>query len=339
MTLNQRINALSALGVWLDQNDETLQSVILRSFHENAWFTPENTSKAIQSIVDSFLIKEKLTTWATGYPIPETSEPKTIGLVMAGNIPLVGFHDLIAVFITGHKSLIKLSDKDSLLLPCILNWLFDYYPETRKYFEITDRLKDFDAVIATGSNNSARYFETYFGKYPHIIRKNRNSVAILDGKESPDDLLKLGEDVFTYFGLGCRNVSKLYVPEGYDFTSMLEIWMAFENTGNHNKFKNNFEYNYALVLLNNQPHLSNGIILLTENQQLSSRIAGLHYEHYADPELITQQLLEKAAEIQCFVSNTPFPRIPVQPFGTTQSPGLSDYADGIDTVAFLLSIY
>lgn len=339
MTLNQRINALSALGVWLDQNDETLQSVILRSFHENAWFTPENTSSAIQSIVNSFLIKDKLTTWTSGYPIPETSNPKTIGLVMAGNIPLVGFHDLIAVFITGHKALIKLSDKDALLLPCILNWLYDYYPETRNYFEITDRLKDFDAVIATGSNNSARYFETYFGKYPHIIRKNRNSVAVLDGKETNEDLLKLGEDVFTYFGLGCRNVSKLYVPAGYDFASLLEIWMAYENTGNHNKFKNNFEYNYALVLLNNEAHLSNGIILLTENQQLGSRIASLHYEYYTDPEMLTQQLLEKAAEIQCFVSNTPFSRIPVQPFGTTQSPGLSDYADGIDTVAFLQTIY
>lgn len=338
MTLNQRINALAALGVWLDQKDEALQAVILRSFHENAWFTVENTNIAIQSIVDSFLIKEKLTTWASSYPIPENATPKTIGLVMAGNIPLVGFQDVLTVFITGNKALIKLSDKDSLLLPCILNWLMQQYPETSQYFEITDRLKDFDGVIATGSNNSARYFETYFGKYPHIIRKNRNSVAILDGKESPEDLLKLGEDVFSYFGLGCRNVSKLYVPEGYDFTALLDIWMAFEEIGNHNKFKNNFDYNYALVLLNNQPHLSNGLILLTESELLSSRIASLHYEYYTDPEELSRQLLEKANEIQCFVSNTSFPGISVQTFGTTQSPGLSDYADGVDTVKFLLAM-
>lgn len=234
--------------------------------------------------------------------------------------------------------MIKLSDKDALLIPHILHWLFEKYPETRDYFEITDRLKDFDAVIATGSNNSARYFEAYFGKYPHIIRKNRNSVAIIDGNESEEDLLKLGDDVFSYFGLGCRNVSKLYVPEGYDFTRLLDLWNNFEPVIQHNKYKNNFDYNYALALLNNQPHQSNGIILITESSAYSSRIAGLHYENYSNINHLMNKLLEHQEQIQCIVANMASNQLTILPFGSTQSPGLTDYADNVDTITFLLSL-
>lgn len=338
MTLSQRINALAALGTWVESPDDLLQAAMHRSTLQNPWFTPENITSALQAISSRYLSKEALLEWTAPYEIPDAPAQKTIGLVLAGNIPLVGFHDVLSVFIAGHRALIKLSDKDSHLLPTLLQWMVTHYPATHAYFSFCEQLKGFDAVIATGSNNSARYFEAYFGKYPHIIRKNRNSVAVLTGRESDDALLALGEDVFSYFGMGCRNVSKLYVPQGYDFQALLSCWETYSHLLHHDKYKNNFDYNYALALLNRQAHITNGIVLITESESLHSRIAGLHMGYYTELGELAKELSRKKEEIQCIVAATELPGLRVLPFGTSQSPGMSDYADDVDTMAFLSSL-
>jgi hypothetical protein len=286
---------------------------------------------------------DKLESWAARYPDTASEHPlKTVGLIMAGNIPLVGFHDWLCVFTAGHRAKVKLSDKDKVLLPFLVKKMGDWAFESWEHTEFVAEgapIGGMDAVIATGSNNTARYFEQYFGKYPHIIRRNRNSVAVLDGSETHDDLLALGKDVFTYFGLGCRNVSKLYVPQGYDFEPLLEALHTFNDLVLHNKYKNNFDYNFTLYILNNTPHLSNGCVLLVEHPALTTRIATLHYEYYRDAEHLSDLLSPQLENIQCIVSKMSLNNIAALPFGATQKPGLSDYADGVDTMAFLTALH
>ncbi|MEO0876285.1 MAG: acyl-CoA reductase, partial [Bacteroidota bacterium] len=245
---------------------------------------------------------------------------------------------ILCVFASGHQAVVKLSDKDPYLLPAVLRALRQVAPESEAYFSLVDKLKDFDAVIATGSNNTARYFESYFGKYPHVIRRNRNGVAVLTGRETADQLLALGHDVFDYFGLGCRNVAKLYVPEGYDFKPLLEALHEYRQIVNHTKYKNNFDYNYALYILNKVEYLANGCIILTENTSLQSPIACLHYEHYSSEEVLAGQLSEIQEQIQLVVGPKLSEEIPTFPYGAAQQPGLFDYADGVDTMDFLLQL-
>ncbi len=343
MNLKERIAALTELGHFLrtESDNEALQAVIQRAYFENRWFTPENTQQAIAAIADLMLRPELLEAWAARYPIADRQHPeRTIGIVMAGNLPLVGFHDWLCVFLAGERAKIKLSEKDRLLLPHLTHQLGEWYHETREYTIYCaeyEPLRGFEAVIATGSNNTARYFEQYFAKYPHIIRRNRNGVGVLNGTETADDFLALGKDVFAYFGLGCRNVSKIYVPRGYDFTPMLDALHTFNDLANHDKYRNNFDYNTTLWLLNNRPYLNNGCIILLEDVSLTSRIAMLHYEYYDDAAALAQHLSEKSDEIQCIVSKTPLNGLQVLPLGHSQAPGLTDYPDGVDVMQWLTS--
>lgn len=334
---------LSELGVYLlAEPDEALQQVIQRSYMENRWFTPDNTRQALQSIARAFLDPEKLRAWTSRYSLPDKPHPeRTIGLVMAGNIPLVGFHDWLCVFIAGERARVKLSEKDKHLLPFLVKFIGDRAFEAWEYTEFLDnddKLSGFDAVVATGSNNTARYFEQYFSRYPHIIRRNRNSVAALSGSESIADLYALGSDIFAYFGLGCRNVSKLYVPEGYDFEPLLEALHEFRDLANHDKYKNNFDYNLTLFILNNTPYLNNGCLILREDASLQARIASAHYEFYSDATSLYRELDQRRPEIQCVVSNTDLPGWTIVPFGATQEPSLSDYPDGADVLEFLTKL-
>ncbi len=338
MNLNERIEVLVGLGDYLVQNDEQLQALVTKTYHHNLWFTKENTYKAIKAITDNFLQKELLQSWLTQYEISTNSAIKTVGLILAGNIPLVGFYDIICVFLAGHKSKIKLSEKDKILIPHLLKVMEKLHPGVTKYFEIVERLKDFDAVIATGSNNSARYFESYFGKYPNIIRKNRNAVAILNGSETKKQLEALGIDVFQYFGLGCRNVSKLYVPVSYDFKPLLEAFHEFREIVLNDKYKNNFDYGYTLLILNKIRYEANGCILMTEQSSLQSRIAQLHYEYYTNLDDLKEKIHSKMEEIQCVVSEKNIPEFKTIPFGKAQKPGLNDYADGVDVMDFLIKL-
>lgn len=326
------------LGEILSTPDEYREAVIHRTHFHNQWFTKDNQQMALASIARHMLQADKLEEWLQRYEMQEPEVPLKVGLVLAGNIPLVGFHDVLCVFVAGHRSLIKLSDKDPYLLPYLLKRLGEIDMRTKAYFEIVERLEDFDAVIATGSNNSARYFEAYFGKYPHIIRRNRNAVAVLTGEESKEALHQLGDDIFRYFGLGCRNVAKLYLPRHYQFDDLLTALHEYRDIVNHSKYKNNFDYNYALFMLNKVPYQANGCIILTENESLQSHIAGLYYEYFDSEEQLTEALKMREAEIQCVVSSKEIPSVTTYGFGQAQEPELWDYADGVDTMQFLLEL-
>ena len=338
MILKERIESLIQLGKELTPDNEQLQTVVNRTYHNNSWFTVENQWKAIEAITQNFLNRDILENWISSYNIPdEPIQLKSVCLVLAGNIPLVGFHDILSVFVAGHKAKIKISDKDPFLIPFIIQNLTEINPLVKEHFELVQGpMKDFDTVIATGSNNSSRYFEAYFGKYPHIIRKNRNAIAVLQGDETAEDLMKLGEDVFTYFGLGCRNVSKIYLPRNYEFNPLLEALHEYREIVLHDKYKNNFDYQFTLLILNKVKYQGNGCILMIESLEIASPIALLHYEYYDDFEMLQLELNGRKDDIQCVVSNTSIEGLPSFKFGEAQKPSINDYADGVDTMAFLL---
>lgn len=343
MTRQQRFELLTALGDWLKEGaDEAFQAAALRAEIENPWFTQDNIAAAVNAIATQMLDADRLRQWLAAYPDHGRNHPHgTVGIVAAGNIPLVGFYDWLCVFASGRRAKIKLSDKDKRLLPGLIAWMGRASHESWAYTEFIsadEPLREFDAVIATGSNNTARYFEQYFGKYPHIIRRNRNGIAALTGEESAADLYALGRDVFAYFGLGCRNVSKLYVPQGYNFDLLLEALHEYRDIALHNKYKNNFDYNLTLYILNNRPYRNNGCILLVEDDSLSSRIASLHYAHYTNFAELEASLAQCRDQIQVVATNRALHGLPCVPFGQTQSPGLDDYPDGVDVMAFLAGL-
>ena len=341
MTYKERLNTLVDLGKMLTPENDALQTIVRKTALQNSWFTEANQWKAIAEIRAAFLQKDKLEAWLEPYFLQNTEgvPTKTVALILAGNIPLVGFHDIISVFLTGHKSLIKLSDKDPFFVPFLIEQFAALNVPIEYYFAVSEsRMKDFDAVIATGSNNSARYFDAYFGKYPHIIRKNRNAVGILRGDETTEDLAELGNDVFTYFGLGCRNVSKIYVPKDYNFHPLLEALHEHNELVMHDKFKNNFDYQFTLTILNKIQHQANGCIIMVENKAITSPIAMLFYEYYDGFEQLSKDLLVRKEEIQCVVSKHKIEGLPCFDFGEAQKPALNDYADGEDTIQFLLEL-
>lgn len=332
MNLQYRIKILSRLGDYLLSDTPQWKAIKERAYLENSWFTPEFIDLSVNNIATAYLRKEVLQNWAFSHSIPETNEsPKNIGIIMAGNIPLVGFHDFLAVFISGHKVIIKLSSKDSVLVKHLIAVIQEWDPEIKKLVSFSDMLKGCDAYIATGSNNSSRYFEYYFGKYPHIIRRNRTSVAILNGEETEEELSNLADDVYQYFGLGCRNVTKIYVPEQYEFLPLLNRFKKYNRLAEHHKYKNNYDYNLALHILNKKYYMTNGSLLLIEDPSLFSPISQLNYEFYSDGNAILSSL-EKHPEVQCIVSHQ---RIS---FGKAQCPSVNDYADGIDTLSFLKNL-
>lgn len=338
MTLQDRIKALVQLGEHLKGEDEFLDAIIKRTEFNNGWFTIENQKKAIAAIANEFLDAEKLAAWSNRYTFEEQATKKTVGLILAGNIPLVGFQDVLCVFVAGHHCQIKLSDKDKFLLPYLIKLLTKFNPACADYFDIVDKLSGFDAIIATGSNNSARYFEAYFGKYPNIIRKNRNAVAILKGTETAEDFKALGKDVFNYFGLGCRNVAKVYLPKGFEFNPLLEGLHEYKEIVLHSKYKNNFDYSYALMILNKVKFEANGCIIMTEHKTMASGIANLFYEYYDNEEALHQKLLAEKEQIQVVVGQVDWTDLPVADFGKAQEPTLLDYADGVDVMDFLLDL-
>lgn len=307
-----------------------------RTHHTNTWFTTENVLHSLRALAREYLDADKLAAWADTYPEP--AQNRKIGVVMAGNVPAVGFHDALSVLISGHVLLAKLSQDDRILIPALLAELVRIEPAFQPYVQFVERLNDADAFIATGSDNSARYFEYYFSKKPNIIRKNRVSVGVLTGHESQEELLALGHDVLQYYGLGCRNIAKLYLPVGYDFSTFYEaIEPLRDYCLNHHKYFNNYEYNKSILLVNGTPHLDNGFLLLTENPSPVSPLAVLYYETYKSLGDVQQLLEQNAEKTQCVVSTSPELSQALPP-GTAQQPGLFNYADGVDTMAFLSSL-
>ena len=311
---------------------ENFIDLIHLSQSHNGWFTPENVYFAIQSWAKA-LQEDNLNYWLSPYNFSET-KPKTVGLILAGNIPLVGFHDFLSVIISGHKVLVKTSSNDQYLVKFLAKYLISVNPELKNFITFTDgKLENFDAVIATGSNNTARYFEYYFKDKPTIIRKNRNSVAVLTGDETHQDLVNLGEDIFKYFGLGCRNVSKLFVPKNYDFQPFFKAIYEYRDVIYYEKYSNNYDYNKAVFLMSNFKLLDNEFLTLKEDKSYASPISSVFYEYYENIEELKKQLENDAEQIQCIVAKDVIKNS--VPFGKTQQPKLWDYADNVDTLLFL----
>jgi hypothetical protein len=356
MKSEQRIRALIRLGLILNKVQtsdyetyildslsqsegfafQSLKDACLQSTHRNPWFTVDSVYHAIEGI-SKMLSEEALNNWVSDYSLINVS-PKKVAVILAGNIPAVGFHDFLCVLISGHHFLGKLSSSDSVLLPAISNLLIAIEPafEPRITF-MEGMICGFDAVIATGSNNSSRYFDYYFGKYPNIIRSNRNSIAVLTGNETEIQLKALAEDVFSYFGLGCRNVSLLFVPYSYDFSPMLDVFSKRFDATLYSKYMNNYEYNKALFLINQTPHFDNGSVLLRQDAGFNTPVSVLHYQYYSGLDSVLSSIEINKALIQCVVSDSEHIERSI-PFGQTQYPSALDYADGLDTMEFLLSI-
>ncbi len=331
MILQERIALMGRLGEYMQGNDEEWLAIRERAFRVNQWFIPEFIEQSIQNIATRFLDTSLLAQWAKDYQVADQAAMKTVGLVMAGNIPLVGFHDLLCVFISGHHAMIKLSSKDEVLLKHLVAKLYEWEITVQDYISFAERLTGCDAYIATGSNNSGRYFDYYFGKYPHIIRRNRTSVAVIDGSETPGELAALSSDIQLYFGLGCRNITQLYVPEGYDFIPLLQALKAYEYFQDFHKYKNNFDYHLALLIMGNKYYMSNESVILTENISPFSPVSQVHYQFYKDKPSV-METLKGNSDIQCIVAHGEVE------FGMAQSPSLNDYADGVDTMAFLTTL-
>ncbi|MCM5663360.1 acyl-CoA reductase [Galbibacter mesophilus] len=350
--IHNRIRAFVKLGDFLRQfpsekskieaSDEIDSTFIDGFWHQiklaeehNSWFTKENVLFSIKNWAEA-LTESNLKKWLSGYLIDEVT-PKKVAIIMAGNIPLVGFHDFLSTLIIGHDVLVKLSSNDKHLLPYLAKYLEVVEPSFKGKITFTEeKMTGFDAVIATGSDNTARYFEYYFGSKPNIIRKNRNSVAVLTGKESKEELEALGKDIFMYYGLGCRSVSKLFVPEGYNFDTFFEAIYSYGDIIHETKYANNYDYNKAVYLMSLFKILENGFLMLKEDEGYASPIATVFYEQYDSEEVLKNKLAEDSDKIQCVVANN-FMENEVA-FGRTQHPNLWDYADGVDTIKFLLGV-
>ena len=331
MNIQARIQAFTLLGKYLkteiyqESEDQLHLSEVL-----NPWFTKENIDKALNAWHEQLKL-EMLTAWLNPYKLKEVSSPKKVLIIMAGNIPLVGFHDFLTVLISGHKVVIKMSSTDNVLLKVLIEKLISIAPEFNDSIAFINDVKNrnFDAVIATGSDNSAQYFEYYFKGAKKIIRKNRRSVAVLDGSESDMELKGLAVDVFAYFGLGCRNVSKLFLPNGYDLNKLFAAFFPYSDLVEHKKYGNNYDYNKAIFLMGRNKLVENGFLLMKEDKSLLSPVAMLYYEYYNDINTVEQFVEKNAEQLQCVVSKKNIP------FGNSQQPNLWDYADGVDTVDFL----
>ena len=332
MTPDQRILIFSRLGqVLRDLPADDFRQLADQAAIKNPWFTDHNVKRSLEAL-SYMLDQDKLRRWLAPYSLDPQS-PRTIGLVLAGNIPMVGFHDLMSVLMSGHRALVKMSSQDDVLMPYVIESLIRIDPGLSSYLDVTDQLSGMDAVIATGSDNTSRYFEYYFGRYPHIIRQNRTSVAILTGSETDTEIAGLADDVFSYFGLGCRNASKLLLPEGYDLPSLLDRWQGYEHLGHHHKYHNNYDYHKAILLVNKEPHLDTGFALFKQTDELVSPLSVIYYDYYSTTQQVDDYLAAHAGKIQCVISNQPVPgHIPP---GRAQYPEPWDYADGVDTLAFL----
>lgn len=336
MTIESRIQGFVKLGNLLNkyanargEAEHDLELAINRASVYNGWFTPDNVRKALGAIAE-MLSEDKLKSWASAY---DFNGGKRVAIIMAGNIPLVGFHDLLSVLISGHTAVIKMSSDDNQLLPIVLDELKAIEPAFIEKIHFTqEKMENFDAVIATGSDNSARYFEHYFGKYPHIIRKTRSSVAVLDGTENEEELKGIANDVFQYFGLGCRSISKVFLPKDYDLNHLFNAFYAHKEVIDNKKYGNNYDYNKAVYMMGQHEITENGFLIMKEESALKSPVSVLHYEFYDDLDLVHRVIADSQEQIQC-VTGKGF-----VPFGKAQCPALDEYADGVDTMEFLQSI-
>lgn len=333
LTKEQRIDALAALGAYLSTLSAKTTPFFQTVATKNPWYTADNVQRQLNATSEN-LDKQKLEEWTAEYEANDSD--KVVALVLAGNIPLVGFHDILSALILGFRVQIKPSSDDAGLTKFVLDELVSFEQRFADHITFVERLGDYDIIIATGSNNSARYFEYYFGQKPHIIRKNRNAIAVLTGKESANELYALGGDIFAFFGLGCRSISKIYVPNDYNFTSFFETIEPYKQVQDHFKYNNNYDYNKSIFLINGDRHLDNGFLLVKEDDKLASPLGTVHFTYYNNITDVAREIDGQRDNIQCITTHAHIDTaVPIFPFGQSQSPGLTDYADNINTLDFL----
>ncbi len=332
--IEAKIRALVRLGEWIKSKPDQLSLAKLKSERDNPWFTQKEQDRALNALANEFLVERALKDWIERYPrLPKS--PKNVGLIFAGNLPLVGFHDWLAVFLSGHHACIKLSSKDKYLFPALMAYLFDDHPDWKGLTSIVDQIKKIDAVIATGSNNSNRYFEYYFGHLPHVFRGHRNGIAVIPENVSDLDLKNLGDDIFAYFGLGCRSVSLCLVPQDFSEERLFEALEEYQSLRNHSKWDNNYRYNYSIFALNQESFLTDGSLIIKRSEQIASRIACLHLKSYNSKDELRSFVSKNLDRIQVVTGRDRFPNVDTVDFGMSQKPKLTDYADQIDTMEFL----
>ncbi len=339
MLLKNKIVTFSKLSEWLtsDISKEEINDWVIQARNSNGWFTEDNVRLSLEMAAIHYLAEYPIKKLVEEYKLTDLKEQKSVGIIAAGNIPLVGLADLVHVLLSGHKAMIKLSSSDQVLMLKIIEKLFKLDEDWKNEIKLVHRLNDADAYIATGSNNSSRYFEYYFSSKPHIIRKNRSSVAVLNGEESSMNLRDLGNDIFRYFGLGCRNISKLFVPENYNFEHFYESIEYWNTIKIHHKYNNNYDYNKSVYLVNRVPHLDNGFLILKEDENLISPLSVLFYETYSSSNNLGEKLIANKEKIQCVVGNSSY-SFPTIAFGESQEPRLDEFADDVDTIEFLKSL-
>ena len=334
--IEKRIDAFVKLGQYMLSNDTSWQNIKIQASQKNVWFTLNSIDQMMQHIASEYCNAENIKKWLSNYSMP--AQTKSIGLIFAGNIPFVGFHDLLAVAMSGHSCKVKLSSKDDILPAHLIAVLQNVDPWFHEGIQIVSKLSEIDAVIATGSNNTSRYFYQYFRHIPHIIRKNRQSIAILTGQETKTELDKLCTDIFSYYGLGCRSVSKLYLMNDFELEDLFDLLNQKGDVLLHPKYKSNYDYNFALWTLNGNPFLQSASILLRENEDIASRIGSLNYAYYDDQLAIERHIEQHLDQIQCVVAGIQIGDLQIVPFGNAQFPGLNDYADRVDTLQFLTEL-
>lgn len=332
--INDRIHLMLKLKDYFIENNEDFKEITSLSERNNAWFTQEFIEKSIDNICNQYLDENEMIVFASYIKTKEQLNNQiTVGITMAGNIPLVGFHDFLCVLLSGNIAVTKLSSDDNTLLPALAEQLIQYAPTLKERIQFSfGKLGEIDAIIATGSDNSTKYFEQYFGHYPHLFRKNRTSIAVLTGNETKEELIALGKDIFSYFGLGCRNVSHLLIPKGFDLNRFFEAIVDYHPIVNHHKYANNYDYNKAVYLMNLMELLDNNFMLLRESEELFSPLSMVHYQYYTTNDEVETYLSTNKENIQATVGHQ------FIPFGEAQAPKLDDYADGVDVMKWLNSI-
>lgn len=331
--IDYKIERLKELKSLLNKENEVLLNACYNAEIKNKWFTQTNIWQAIDAIKNEYLDADKLKDWLNKYSIIPVN--KKVGIILAGNIPLVGFHDILCAFVLNEPTRVKLSSKDEVLMKFIILELKNI--DITWDVEIVERLTDYEAVIGTGSNNTNRYFEYYFKQVPHLLRGNRHSIAVLNGKETEKELIALADDIFQYFGLGCRNISLIFLPKGYDVTNLFKYFDKYQDFVNHNLYKDNYDYNRTLLLMNKDAHLANDFVIVKEDEIIHSRLATVHYKLYDKTEEVLDYILDNHKDIQTIVGS-PTKEWKSVPFGKAQQPALADYADNVDTLQFLLSL-
>lgn len=335
MTLSERIDSLATLGLQWSSSAFDIDHLVRTAHHQNNWFTPESVRQALAGVL-GFLTADVLTNWVKSYDLTRIS-PKKIGVVMAGNIPMVGFHDWLCVLISGHVLYAKLSSQDQVLIKALSQALIAIDSRWQSQIHFAERLNDVDAIIATGSNNTARYFHHYFAAKPHIIRKNRSSVAVLTGEETVADIQALGKDIFSYYGLGCRSISKIFVPQNFSVANVYDHLEGFAAVQDNHKYENNYDYNRSIFLINQTPHFDNNFLLMQESSDLVSPIGVLYFERYENIETLSLVLEAQRDKIQVIASLSPV-FVGSVALGKSQFPEITDYADGVDTMDFLVKL-